>query len=1104
MVATAPRLGDTMGRRQHRRAPQAVADQDLRSPQALAHEVGRRHQVVEVGGEVGGGEIALALPQPGEVEAQHRDPLVDQRRADAAERLEVFRAGEAVREQGPGVGLERRPVDATGEPLATSTGKVDASRLHGGASSPRRFGVGPFLPRRRSVGCGRCRMRRTAPILTWLLLLALLASRGAAAAPPQHPRRYLSGHGTRDAVPWSFHCTAGRRAGEQALLPVPSCWQLHGFGSYAYGLLPERRRVAESGIYRRAFTLPREWRGRRIRLVFEGVMTDATVWLDGALAGPPHHGAFYPFSYDVTSMVRWGRENHLEVRVDQRSAVPSVQRAEREADYWVFGGIFRPVYLEAEPLEAIRRLAVDARADGALTATVALATPAVRAERLGGQLRDLDGQPVGAPFVVLLRHGASRAVLRTRLAGIAPWNPESPRLYRLELSLLAGDGTLLDRIGRRIGFRTVELRPGDGLYLDGRRILLRGVARHSFWPDSGRATDPAISRRTVERIRAMNANAVRTAHYPPDEHFLDACDEAGLLVIDELAGWHDAYATGVGSELLEAMVERDADHPSVIAWANGNEGGWNRQLDPLFARLDPQHRPVLHPGGVYGGVDSRHYPTYAELTRRLAGAELAERWRDALSGHRELLLPTEMLHALWDGGGAAGLADFWRLLRAAPNALGGVLWSWADEGVRRSDRGGALDTDGNHAADGVTSAYEEPEASWSGVRELWSPVVLAAEPPMEEGHDAHLRVRLENRFDFTRLDACRLTWRLRALPAPGWTSPPAPAPHESGWVRPPALAPGEHGSLLLPLPAGWRSFDLLELGIEDPRGVERMRWSVALHPWRPAATAGTAVPGWVERGEDVLLLRGQGAAARFDGHDGHLISLRLSGHDVPLGGPRAVFGAVGPAPPDDSPSSSQLRIVPGPAGGRAVQLRSSGALRQLTWSIEGADLRLDYRLAFNGLYDYAGLGFDYPATEVRRLRWVGQGPWPVWKNRLAGNRLGLWRSSGPTAGRTAGERLLGGCYAGVRWATLSGAGRNLTILLAAEPGTFLQVSQPPPHADPGHAVAPLPDTTLAVLHAIPGIGSKFHRAAELGPAGEPTRLRAIQGTLWLRGTRDGE
>jgi beta-galactosidase/beta-glucuronidase len=219
-----------------------------------------------------------------------------------------------------------------------------------------------------------------------LLILLAVACRVFGA---QIETLYLSGRGSDDAVAWDFFCTKGRNSGVWTKIPVPSCWELQGFGAYEYGVMirpsdgqPNRPPLAdEQGLYRHEFTVPAAWRGRAVRIVFEGVMTDTEVNINGQTAGPVHQGGFYQFKYDLTDKLRFDAPNLLEVTVSKRSANDSVNRAERYADYWNFGGIFRPVKLEALPAQFIDRVAIDAKADGSFSADVFLGAAVERPPR---------------------------------------------------------------------------------------------------------------------------------------------------------------------------------------------------------------------------------------------------------------------------------------------------------------------------------------------------------------------------------------------------------------------------------------------------------------------------------------------------------------------------------------------------------------------------------------------------------------------------------------------------------------------------------------------------------------------------------------------------
>src|SRR6478735_8177388 len=181
--------------------------------------------------------------------------------------------------------------------------------------------------------------------------------------------RYLSGTGSDETVNWDFFCTGGQQSGYWTKIAVPSCWELQGFGNYNYGRDYKTngknfRFNDEKGIYKHSFTLPASWKGKEIFIVFEGSMTDTEVKINGKSAGAIHQGAFYQFKYNITDKLVAGKPNLLEVTVSKMSEDASVNNAERLADYWVFGGVFRPVYVEAVPKEHIDYTAVDAKADG--------------------------------------------------------------------------------------------------------------------------------------------------------------------------------------------------------------------------------------------------------------------------------------------------------------------------------------------------------------------------------------------------------------------------------------------------------------------------------------------------------------------------------------------------------------------------------------------------------------------------------------------------------------------------------------------------------------------------------------------------------------------
>lgn len=880
-----------------------------------------------------------------------------------------------------------------------------------------------------------------AAVLAGLIVVTAMPARAL-----ETERRYLSGRDADSAVKWDFFCTAGRGSGAWTKIAVPSCWETQGFGSYDYGhrkLELGGTALDEQGKYRCNFTLPGDWKGRRVFLVFDGVMTDAEVKVNGAATGPVHQGAFYRFKYDITPLVKigWFKRNTLEVTVSKESASAAVNRAERHGDYWNFGGIFRPVYLEALPTQYIERVAIDARHDGSFAMDFVLGGqgPATQVEVT---ILDPSGKPTGASATA----DAGTGRLTKTVYNILPWTAETPVLYTAQITLKKGDISLHE-IRQRFGFRTVEVRPRDGIYVNGKRVMLKGTDRHSFWPTTGRALSERVHRMDIAMMKEMNMNAVRMSHYPPDERFLELCDELGLYVLDELAGWQKGYNdTALGQGLVRAMVTRDVNHPCILCWDNGNEGGWNRELDGEFAKWDPQQRNVLHPWELFGDINTKHYPRYNELVKLLDKGDI--------------VMPTELLHGLYDGGHGAGLADTWDLMLKYKNAAGGFLWSLVDEGVVRTDLNGAIDVQGNQGPDGILGPYRQKEGSFYAVRELWSPIhINRVFPKYFDGSFA-----IENRFSFTSLGRCGFEWQLRRF-----TEKPGYKVAVKGVANSPEVAPGTSGTLQLELPMNFRAYDALALTATDPAGREVWTWV-----W-PLKTAKQVAERMLPRGND--------AESKVVAGD-------------------AVTIASGPARLKVNTQTGALLSTS--VGGKPFAL-TSGPIRQATWSqLEGGW----FKLTFAGDPADApageiGAAFNYPEKQMLKKTWLGEGTYRVWRNRLAGGVMGVWETEyneTQTGYKDWVYPEFAGYFAGVRWMKIKTTEGTLTIL-NPDDKAFVRVGTPaqPEKKLRAKTDVTFPEANLAVVREIPPIGNKFHNAADTGPmAATPLCAAPYQSTLYLK------
>uniref|UniRef100_UPI001E359AA2 glycoside hydrolase family 2 TIM barrel-domain containing protein n=1 Tax=Amycolatopsis sp. CA-128772 TaxID=2073159 RepID=UPI001E359AA2 len=552
-------------------------------------------------------------------------------------------------------------------------------------------------------------------------------------------------------------------------------------------------------------------------------------------------------------------------------------------------------------------------------------------------------------------------------------------------------------------------------------------------------------------------------------YFLDLCDELGLYVLDELTGWQHHYDEGVGAPLVEALVERDVNHPSILFWDNGNEGGWNTALDDDFAQYDPQRRAVLHPWTTFSGVDTSHYQTYSSTASKAAGPAI--------------FMPTEFLHGLYDGGAGAGLNDYWKLMGGSQRSAGGFIWALVDESVARDDRGGALDTNGSRAPDGILGPYREKEGSFFTIKDIWSPVQLASPAYYESVFPASFdkTVKLVNRYDFTNLRTCRFTWQLLAFPAPG--AGPGHQVLAQGQATAPDVAPGATGAVTLGLPVGWTGADALRLSVIDPTGREITSWTwrirkapdFAARLIKPATTGSVTA---TETATDVVLVAGA-TRITIGKADGRLTGVRRGSTPVSL--------ANGPAPAGGAATLTGFSHFRDGTGW-VVQCDYSGGLTSVRWRLDANGwLRLVYRYHATGDHDHLGVNFDYPEANVRGLTWLGDGPYRVYKNRLRGVQPDVWsKPYNNTATGASGFAYpeFKGYHARTCWAMLDTTEGAVTVV-AAEEGLFLRLFTPAVGPDPQNAVVTYPAGNVSLLDGIAPVGNKFHGVAALGPESRP-------------------
>jgi beta-galactosidase len=339
----------------------------------------------------------------------------------------------------------------------------------------------------------------------------------------------------------------------------------HGFDDAAYQFL---------STYRRRLRLPVGGAGSRVFIDFDGVMTACTLTVNGRRVGE-HRGGYVPCSFEVTDHVRWGGDNALTVEVDSTER-PDIPPFGGHLDYLAFGGIYREARLRIVPATFLREvfakpvdvLTDDRRVD--VRCFVDGATPDTDSLRLEVAVWDGDRRVAVAtrPIEPSASPDDGSTVTVPGLAELGLWELDGPRLYRVVVGL-HDDSGCRDVTEVRTGLRDARFTP-EGFFLNGRRIKLRGLNRHQTFPHVGGAMPARVQRRDAAILRhEYKCNAVRTSHYPQSPSFLDACDELGLLVFEEMPGWQhigDRAWQDLACRDVEAMVRRDWNHPSIVLW----------------------------------------------------------------------------------------------------------------------------------------------------------------------------------------------------------------------------------------------------------------------------------------------------------------------------------------------------------------------------------------------------------------------------------------------------------------------------------------------------------------------------------------------------------
>ncbi|MFI6392057.1 glycoside hydrolase family 2 TIM barrel-domain containing protein [Nonomuraea sp. NPDC050540] len=810
--------------------------------------------------------------------------------------------------------------------------------------------------------------------------------------------------------PWSFRLSPDAHASLDFVhpgyddsawdrLPVPSHWPLHGYGSPAYTNVsypfpidpPNVPDDNPTGDYRRVFEAPEGWDDAVLR--FDGVDSHARVWLNGHELGFTT-GSRLAAEFTAGPWLVPGR-NVLAVRVHQWSAASYLE----DQDMWWLPGIFRDVTLTRSTAD----LFVHATHDGRLSfeGDGLLSVPAL----------GLTGLEPG---------------VEARL-DVTPWSAENPFLYD---AVHVGP---TETVRLRIGFRSVSIEDGV-LLANGVPLKLRGVNRHEFHPDHGRAVPYETMREDVLLMKRHNVNAVRTSHYPPHPAFLDLCDEYGLWVIDECdlethgfgqvgwrrnpsddPAWADAYV-----ERMRRMVERDKNHPSIIMWSLGNESGTGRNLGLMaeWARERDPSRPLHYEGDATCAdtdVYSLMYASVAEVEAIGKGTEAA--LEDPALDARRRRMPfvhCEYAHAM--GNGPGGLLDYQDLYDTYPRLAGGFVWEWIDHGLRHEKLGHAYGGDygepvhdSNFVIDGLVFPDRTPSPGLLDLKVVFAPVRITFPSAGE--------VSIENRYGFRDLAHLRFeatvedVTTILEVPAEGGVIklPGSPATSDETWLTVRAVLAADEPWAPAGHEIAWGQVRLTTPAPSSPRSGG----SLAGAEFSPGTGRLVRLFGIEVEGPRLELWRAPIDNERFGGLDWHWRTMGL----------HRLTHRVDAADRDGDRLTVVTRVAPAASD---LGLRTT-----YTWTGVDDGVLLEVHVVPEGEWRHPiprlGVAMSLP-TAYDQVTWYGRGPGEAYPDTGLAARVGRWSATVDELQTPYVYPQENGHRAEVRWATLTdetGAGLRI-------------------------------------------------------------------------------
>lgn len=599
-------------------------------------------------------------------------------------------------------------------------------------------------------------------------------------------------------------------------ISVPSNWETKGYDvpiyvNTGFGFRKDPPNIPDDynpvGSYKRTFRLPAGWKNNKEVFIHFGAVASAFyLWVNEEFVGYSQDSKT-PAEFNITRFLKKGN-NSVAVEVYRWSDGTYLE----DQDFWRLSGIQRSVFLHARPKTYIRDFfalggLADNYSEGLLKLDVELASvqDTEGEYTVEASLYD-DGQKIWSEYkdVKMAGSGASAGFGKS-FPEIKKWSAETPDLYSLVINLRNKGGKTLESISTKIGFRRVEIKDSQ-LHVNGKAVLLKGTNLHEHDDINGHVVGEELILKDIQTMKSHNINAVRTSHYPQQELWYEMCDRYGLYLVGEA----NIESHGIGynkdvtladkpewavahMERMQAMVERDKNHPSVIIWSLGNEAGdghnmlanykWTKQRDPS--------RPVQYERAEKStNTTERHTdivcPMYASI-------EHIENYAKDEENDRPLIL-CEYAHAM--GNSTGNLQDYWDVIERYPKLQGAFVWDWVDQGLLTSNENGekfwayggdfgeeGVPSDGIFCCNGLVWPDRKGKPGLSEVKRVYQ--YIGFEPvDLKSG-----LVKIRNKYDFTDLAKFSFDWEVMS----------DGAIIQSGKLSFPGLAPGNELLVKIPL-----------------------------------------------------------------------------------------------------------------------------------------------------------------------------------------------------------------------------------------------------------------------------------------------------------------